>query len=362
MAHTRRLKGLFPPVKSVSRLLLLFLLCLPVAGAFAAPDLYTGEVDVSSQDEAERQAALPLALAHVLRKLSGQRALPETPGVEAALAGASSLVVAFGYRTVPRLASDGTELEQLQLEVRFAPGPTDQLLRSLQLPLWRPQRTPVVLWIVVDDGRGRSLMPLEYQFAYEAARSLAESRGQPLEWPGLSPELQEQVDLQLLWGGYTDQLVADGADNAGILVAAARREGPVWNVRWSYSDSSASNNWRSRGTELQLALDEGINQLVDLLASINSIDPSGQGVFRTELLLTGLAGGKAYTRCLDYLESLSLVDGVEVLGIGPAGLRLELRLNADPSYLESSLRMDGVLETTGVPGAYRMKTSAEPAG
>jgi hypothetical protein len=340
----------------------LVLLCLVNGPLFAASDLYTGEVAVVSQSEAEREAALPLALGHVLRKLSGLQALPETPEVEAALEQAASIVIAFGYRNVPRLASDGTEREQLQLEVRFAPAPTDEMMRVLRLPRWRAQRPPVVLWIVVDDGRERALMPLEYQYAYESALGLAQSRGQPMRWPGLSPALQEQIDLQLLWGGYTDQLLADGADNAGILVAAARREGPLWNVRWSYADSNASNNWRSRGTELELALGEGINQLVDLLVSVNSIDAAGQGVFRSELLLTDLGSSAAYARSLAYLESLGLVDDVAVLGIGPAGLRLELRLNADPSYLESSLRNDGVLEPSGTFGAYRLVVAPEPAG
>ncbi len=349
-------------MKPLAKLLLALLLCLVTGTLMAATDLYTGEVDVSSQAEAERDAALPLALGHVLRKLSGLQALPETPEVEAALATAESLVIAFGYRNVTRLAPDGTGLEQLQLEARFAPGPTDEMLRVLRLPRWRPERPVVVLWVVVDDARGRSLMPLEYEYAFESARSLALYRGQPLEWPGLDPELKAQVDLQLLWGGYTDQLLADGADNAGVLVAAARREGPNWNVRWSFADSSASNSWRSGGTELGLALNDGINQLVDLLASENSIDAAGQGVFRSELLLTELGSSTAYVRTLAYLESLSLVDGVTVLGIGPQGLRLELKLNADPGYLESSLLRDGVLEPSGAPGSYRLALISGPAG
>lgn len=344
-------------------ILLLALFSLPGGETMAALDLYTGEVDVSSQSEAERDEAVPLAFAHVLRKLSGLRDLPETPEVEAALAKADALVIAFGYRNVSRLSPDGSELEQLQLEVRFAPGPTDEVLRALRLPRWRPQRAPVVMWVVVDDGRGRSLMPLEYQYAYESARALAIYRGQALDWPGLDPELQAQVDLQLLWGGYTDQLIADGADNAGILVAAARREGPVWNVRWSFADNNASNSWRTGGPELGLALEEGVNQLVDLLASINSIDAAGQGVFRTELLLTDLGSSSAYTASLAYLESLSLVDRVTVLGIGPQGLRLELKLNAAPDYLENLLLSDGVLEPSGAPGtgSFRRAMQASPA-
>ena len=48
-----------------------------------------------------------------------------------------------------------------------------------------------------------------------------------------------------------------------------------------------------------------------------------------------------------------LVDAVDVLGIGPDGVRLALQLNAAPSYLEEVLRQDGILEAGTEPGVFR---------
>ncbi|MEE4172976.1 MAG: DUF2066 domain-containing protein [Xanthomonadales bacterium] len=317
----------------------------------AKDDLYTGIVPVTGQGEAERREALPEALRHVLLKLSGERELPASPALEAALARASRSLVAFGYREAVRTLPDGTESTELQLVANFLPSSADDLVRDLGLRRWRVQREPVVLWPVVDDRIGRTLMPPEYRYELDRMAEVAESRGLPVEWPGLPEELMAEVDVQLLWGGYTDQLVGPGSNSQGVAIIAARREGGLWDLRWTYGDATHSNSWRSRAPDLQTALDDGMNELVDLVASLNAIAPSGQGVFSTELLLVDLRGSADYARSLAYLESLGLVEGVEVLSIGPAGLRLKLDLNAEPSYLQGVFRQDGVLEADPSVGA-----------
>lgn len=323
--------------------------------ARALEDLYTGVVPVTGQGEAERAAALPDALLHVLRKLSGQRDIPPQAELDVALAGAADLLLAFGYREVPRPRADGTEQDELRLEARFAPPAVDRLVRDLGLRRWRVEREPVVLWPIVDDGRSRTLMPIEYQLELDRMMETAERRGLPVAWPGLSAELMAQVDVQLLWGGYTEQLVGEGSATEGVAIVAARREGPQWNVRWTYADASTSTSWRTRDTDLGLALEEGAHQLTDLVASVNAIEPAGQGDFQADMLITDLLGSSDYARCLAYLSDLSLVDAVDVLGVGPAGVRLRLDLNAEPGYLRETLLRDGVMVAGDVPGEYRLE-------
>ena len=80
------------------RILLITLLVATAPVRLFADDtgLYTGAVVVASQGAAERREALPRALAHVLRKLSGARDLEAVPGIEDALQGASALLVSVG--------------------------------------------------------------------------------------------------------------------------------------------------------------------------------------------------------------------------------------------------------------------------
>ena len=342
-------------LKSMRKSLLLALLLTPLSvGVARGEGLYSGTVPVTGQGAEERGRALPDALIQVLQKLSGKRDLPPSPALDEGLAGAARLSSSFQYTQSQRATADGPAEAELLLVVHFVPEAVDRLLRELELPRWRVERQPIVVWPVVDDGSGRRLLPLEYQYAWDTLAEVADLRGLPVAWPGLSEELLPAIDLQLLWGGYTDQLYQAGSASDGVVIVAARREGPEWNVRWTFADASASSSWRTRDRELVTALVEGIHQLTDLVASVNSIGPAGLGDWQVDLRIEGLRGGADYARCLGYLEGLSLVDHVAIRLADPAGIEFRLDLNADPEFLQRTLIRGGVLEATGEADRWRL--------
>lgn len=346
---------LMPRPSILTPLMALLLFALAPVGALGQ-DLYSGMVPVSGQGEAERSQALPDALIQVLQKLSGQRDLPVNEALENGLASAEQMLLAFSYQEFTRTLPDGTEQEQLRLIARFVPSAVDTLVREIGLRRWRLERQPIVIWAVVDDGLSpRRLQPFEYQYAWDTVEDVARLRGLPVAWPGLSEEMAAAIDLQSLWGGYTDQLVAEGSDAEGVVIVAARREGPEWNLRWTYADTNASSSWRTRDRELSFAMVDGIHRMTDLVASVNSIGAAGLGEWQVELLVSGLRGAGDYERALGYLEGMSLVDGVGVLGASSAGVRFRLDLNAEPAYLQRTLDQGGVLERGEADFEYRMR-------
>ncbi|GEM_PF-901254 len=327
-----------------------------------AVDLYSGVAEVPGQGDAERRAATPDALVNVLQKQSGQWDIPLDPALEAALADPDNMLVAYQYREdrIPR-PGDVTE-EKLMLVASFVPAAVDRLVREMQLPRWRPQRAPVVVWVVVDDGGRRQLMPVEYSDAWSSMKRIADLRGLPLAWPELDQELAQSLDLQLLWGGYTDQLVAANAATDGIVIVAARREGREWNVRWNWEDGETSAGWRTGSTDLSQALVEGTHQLVDHVARANSIGPAGLVATQTQLRVTGLESADEYASVLGYLENLGLVDDLRVRGAGRDGVDFELALNADSTYLEQAFKNDSVLEPGPREGEYRLRRPERARG
>lgn len=330
-------------------------LCLAalLGGPACAQDLYSGAVPVEGQGVAERRSALPGALIQVLQKLSGQRDLSTYPALDQRLGEAERMLRSFQYAESDRTLPDGQVESRLELIANFSPEAVDELVRTLQLPRWRTERKPIVWWVVVDEGRGRELQPVEYQYAWDTVEGVARLRGLPVAWPGLSEAMKETVDLQLLWGGFTDQLLVDGSHSDGVVIVAARREGPDWNLRWTFSDSRAASSWRTRDRELAYALVEGVHQLTDLVASVNSIGPAGQGRWESDVLIAGLREADDYARCLNYLEGLSLVDGVTVTRAGESGVGFRLVLNAEPDYLYNELRRGGRLQPSDERDVYR---------
>lgn len=335
---------------TLSILLLSVFGCLP---AFAQ-NLYSGEVSVVDQSVTERQKATPAALIQVLQKHSGQREIPLHPALDRALLNANRMLVSFSYKQVQRANPDGSVTDELRIVANFLPEAVENIVQELGLPRWPQQRPPLTIWIVVDDGQGRRLKPLEYEYAWEAMTDVASLRGLPVRWPEIDPESEEKVDLQLLWGGFTDSLGAGEEPGKDVVIVAARREGPVWTVRWNFAGGRETDGWRIQDSDLAFAVVDGVHRLADLVSSRDAISSAEQGHWTLEMRVTGLTGTADYVRTRAYFENLSVVEAVYVVEVGPSGILFKLELNAAPDYFTREINKNRFL-LPGVDGqAYQL--------
>jgi hypothetical protein len=342
-----------PSFPKLPVLILLILFLSPVPVSAAPEDLYTGEAPVASQQASERKRALPQALLQVLQKLSGLRDFADYPMLSESLRSAESYVVSFYYRNQPQLLADGGTQTELKLVAKFSEPAVNELVQSLALPLWQTERGFTEIWVVVDDGLDRYIFPVEFQYVWDAMGRAAEDRGLPVSWPVADEDGQYLVDEQLLWGGYTEDLL--GMGRGGVLVAAARREGPEWSVRINLAYRQQSWTWRNRDVDLQFLLTESVEQAADLVAAANTIAAADRGSRLYELTVNGVNGSEAYSRCLAYLQGLSVVDAVSVRSARAGQVRYRLQLNALPQYLEDTLNSGRVLDREGPDGDYVLR-------
>jgi hypothetical protein len=324
-------------------LLIIITLLLTTAQVFAAADLYSGEVVVASQSEADRAEAIPEALIQVLQKLSGRREMPFSPALDEALGNADRLLLSFRYKNVDRAGPDGIVNRELRLVAQFMQPEVDRIAQQAGLPRWQQERPPVQIWVVIDDGRKRDLKPVEFEYAWEAMEDLAAMRGLPVSWPELDEEEAQLIDMRLVWGGFTDYLVEWGAPGDGLAIIAARREGPQWTLRWNLASGEQNWSWRNSDQELMFALAQGIHQMTDHMAAANAIAVSDQGQSSVEITIGGLLGANDYVRCLEYLQNLSLVTAVEILAAEPGRVHFRLQLNASSVHLSEAFNRGSVL-------------------
>ena len=151
----------------------------------------------------------------------------------------------------------------------------------MQLPLWRSARPALEVWVVVDDGRGRTVMPLELDYLQDALGDVAQGRGQPLLWPRPDEDGMYPVDMQLLWGGYTEELAS--ATGVGVLILAARREGVEWGVRANLGFRGEHLSSRLRDIDLERALDAVLaaGRMAVALPTTESVDATLDAVTAT---------------------------------------------------------------------------------
>ncbi len=333
-------------------LLIIVTLHLSVAQALAQTDLYSGEIPVSSQGEADRNAAIPLALVQVMQKLSGKREIPASPAFDDALSNAARYLRSYRYAKVARDTADGDVSEQLRLVAQFMQPEVDRIVQEIGLPRWRQERPDVQLWVVFDDDLSRQLKPIRFNYAWESIEDIAAMRGLPVSWPELDEEELQLLDMRLVWGGFTDYLVERGAPQDGVAIIAVRREGPEWVVRWNLASGSQTWSWQNNDIELTNALAEGTQRMADEIAASNTIAVSDQGISTIDISIGALDSASAYASCLAYLQKLSLVNDVEVIGANPGRVKFRLQLNASTEHLAETFRQGLVLVPAGAGSDY----------
>ena len=337
-------KPIFYLVVRMKRILLIFItLHLSATHALADINLYSGEVFVASQSEADRREAIPNALIQVLQKLSGQREVPSSPELDEALNDANRFLRSYRYTRVDGTAADGAVTQELRLVAQFMQSEVDRVVQQIGLPRWRRERPEVQVWVVVDDGLNRQLKPLEFGYAWESVEQISAMRGLPVSWPELDEEEVQLVDMRLVWGGFTDYLVERGAPEDGVVIIAARREGPQWTVRWNLVSGSQNWSWQISDINFMSALAEGTHQMADQIAASNTIAASDQGAWTVDLTIGELNSAGSYAHCLEYLQNLSLVNAVEILGADPGRVHFRLQLNASQEHLSEAFRQGTVL-------------------
>ena len=102
------------------------------AGASAGSGLYTGQVPVSSQSDAERTEALKTALAQVVIRVCGDSGALAKADVAKAVADAERYVQQFSYQQ-DVVTEGGQPQVRLTLVAQFDRDAVDQLLRNLGL-------------------------------------------------------------------------------------------------------------------------------------------------------------------------------------------------------------------------------------
>jgi len=334
-------------------LLIIVALSLSVAQAAPAINLYSGEVVVPSQTEADRNRVIPQAFIQVLQKLSGQREIPLSPALDDASNNAARLLRSYRYKKVDITAADGTVTEELRLVAQFMQPEVDRIIQQIGLPRWQQERPDIQIWVVIDDGRNRQLKPLEFDYVWGSMEDVSAIRGLPVSWPELDEEEVQLVDMRLVWGGFTDYLIERGAPQDGVAIIAARREGPQWTVRWNLTSNGQNWSWQSNDLELMNALEEGIHQMADQIAASNSIAASEQGLWTVDISVGELNSAEAYVICLEYLQDLSLVNYVEILEADPGRVHFRLQLNASEDHLSDAFNRSPVLVPARAGSEYQ---------
>jgi hypothetical protein len=342
------------------------------ASAVVVADLHATAVVVPDQSPDQRAKAFRAALAAVVVRLTGDRAAPDAPELAALMRAPQRLVGEFSYAeepvppapgAAPRPAAAPVPMRTV-LRVRFEAVALERALREAGRVVWGRERPRTLVWLVLDDGPERDLVGAEDADAFVAA---AADRALPLQWPALDGEDRAALTLPDLAALDEPKVRAASARHPAEAVLAGRalRAGTGWRGQFLWLMGDDFERFEVAGPTADAIAAAAFDRLAgNYVARFGVRNEELPAV--VEVAVEGVADVAAYARVFAYLQELSPVRKVDLIGSVGDVLRLRVTFRGDVPTLERIIALDPTLGRSTEPPAanalrYRFGGPAAPA-
>jgi hypothetical protein len=326
-------------------LLLAMLSASTMVLAAEVKDLFSVEVPVHGQADAERQQAIRDGLATVLIKVSGRRDTPTMPAMVAVLETPMNFVQQFRYHDLPeqwqQVVDDQGQFYSQLLRVSYDGQAVSRVLREASLPVWGRARPSTLIWLAVEDWNQRSILGSDNLPALrEVISRQASQRGLPLVFPLL--DLQDQASLGFadIWGDFQDDILkASSRYQAGSVLVGRlyRQSANEWQARWTMYQQDEVQRWVTEGLQQQQVVVEGLDVAVDHFAERFARLPTGTVDSRVAVIVKDVTSLAAYARVMSYLEALDLAKEVVVEQVTVDRVTFSLTIRGELQRLEQAI-------------------------
>jgi hypothetical protein len=353
---------MFAQLKQIA-LYFLLLLTLPLISwehslALQVSGLYSQQIPVTNDGEAERNRAFREAFAAVVVKVSGDPRWLENLAIERAIAQAQNYVEATSYisesiqlpledNTLP-LDSDEEQFytaEQRIISVNFAAALINELLADAGIPVWDDNRPSVLVWMVLQNSAGdREFLTVgSNPEIVKVMQDFAAARGLPIIFPVLDFEDRRSLSENIAWN-LDEAAISSASERYGADSILAGRlhftaSGELVGL-WQFRFQEETDVFDGFDSELKSYLYDPLNRITTQLAGYFAILPESIDGGTVRLRIDGIKNLNDYSSLLNYVENLGLVATVTTAEVDGERIELQLSLVGDTRQLYEQIALD----------------------
>ena len=310
----------------------LWCLCPLLVHAIKVPGLYEAEVVVVNQSSEDRTTAIRACLSRVLVKLTGERDVSGIIELQPILDQAGNFVQQYRYREMQMETSASTGVPvpmQWRLSVKFDEVNLNKSLRASGIPVWGRERPSILMWLALEQANRRSFADADsVPELVGLVHELADLRGVSILFPLQDLDDKRHIQPGDVWLGFHEPvLAASGRYNTDVILTASVNS-PVpgiWEGRWrSYGADGLNHEWTTETDLLEVALEEGFNGFVDILAAEFVRTGNYTMLGDIEITVGDVNSVEQYARLINYLKSLSSISEVHVMEVRTGEVKLAL--------------------------------------
>ena len=318
---------------------------LPLSAIYALPvdGLYQEEINVANQGDQERRRAYREAFTRVITKVTGEKRWLEHSQIAPVINSADRYVAEVVYHSAAAGGQGG------RLEVRFDTALIDDLLNRANIPIWDNNRASVLLWVTIQDTDGRRIMlgsSTEHPLM-DQVRAFADERAVPVLIPLLDLEDRRMVTPDQAWMLDANALQqaaarydADSVLAGRVLVTPTGELIGFWQVIFR-SDVQTFDHISALDKYMDLPLDAVTSRLASHFGLVRS---EFEREDRVTVRVDGIRTLQSHVDLIRYLESLSVVQQVQLNALRPDSLELTLQVLGSTQTLTEFITLGRDLE------------------
>lgn len=331
-------------------------------------DIYNIETLVVDQSDKVRSKAASRALETVFVRLSGSQSVLTSPAVKEAIATASIYVSTYSYEQTDQVITiAGAARAADRLQLNFSPAPIKKILKSNRLPVWLSNRPDILVWGAFDNG-DKTYMASDSTMA-RALKQSAARRGLPITNPVLDLDDRSSLSVSRLWAFDEGSIrtASSRYDTNAILAGRFNNSSGQWSGNMLLLHQDKTKYFSSTGSSQHAVARSVIDQVTDYLASIYTATSSPLSSAEASrfimLQVNNVRDFDHYASVVAYVESLPLVDSLDIAKVHDGRLLLKANLNSSINRLMKTIDLDKKLtfiETTQVSNVLSVTPSTQP--
>jgi hypothetical protein len=339
-----------------------FLLLAVLLGVSLAPvhavtveDLFTVDLPVADQTTSLRLESFSEAFKQVIVKVSGSDDALRSDAFKRPIKNSARYVKQFSYitRKLPDDEEEELEAGGLFLSIDFDQQLVEGLLREHNFPVWGRERPSSLLVISYDVNENIKLVSDDTTpDLVESLDSAAAIHAVPVLFP-----LMDLEDIALL--NISDiasreyenirTMARRYAPDALLVGQIVGRSGEGWQGDWEVRFADQIFKWTFKASSKQAVIDQVIRHLAKILALEYALEDHRRVEQSLLLSVSELEGIDKLIRVQKYLESLNVVDSVQIAMISSDVVTYRLKLRNDPEDLQRLIEFGEVLEQEDFP-------------
>lgn len=313
-------------------------------------NLYTGKVQVNSQEASAREAAMQQAFVQVLIKLTGnnhvlQKVKLPTP------AQVSQWVQQYRYDT--QAASDPSAPPSIWLEAQFDQQAVNNFCKRNNIALWTGVRPTTLVWMAVEENGSQALVG-EYELSLSHWQQLftadSQARAVKVLFPLLDLTDKQQVELNDVWYHMTETLKQSAtryhADNVLSGRIYTNLQNGHWVGDWLLTLPSEEVSWRQENATKEELIKASVDRFANEMAQRSEKTSTVSQPSTIVLHIDNVRDMQSYLKVITYLKTFDSLENVVPLQMTPTSVSFQIKLMSALPAFEEQLAAGQLLQST----------------